>query len=70
MKYLLILVIKFYQKCLSRFTPDCIYEPSCSQYCILAIEKYGVRKGLEKFKVRISRCDMEHIHNYGMIDYP
>ena len=70
MRYLLILFIKFYQKFLTRFTPDCIYEPSCSQYCLLAIEKYGVWKGLRMFKARINRCDMEHIHNYGMKDYP
>lgn len=70
MKFLLINFIKFYQRRLSKYTPDCIYEPSCSQYCIIAIQKYGVLKGLKKFKSRINRCDMAHIHNYGMKDYP
>lgn len=62
--------IRFYQRYLTQYTPDCIYEPSCSEYCILAIEKYGLKKGLEKFKERINRCDMEHISNLGMKDYP
>ena len=63
-------IIKFYQKHLSRFTPQCIYKPSCSEYCILAIKKYGVRQGLSMFFERINRCDMEHIANLGQEDYP
>ena len=62
--------IHFYQRHLSRFTPECIYKPSCSEYCILAIEKYGVRKGLAKFRERINRCDMNHIEHLGEVDYP
>lgn len=62
--------VKFYQKHLSRFTPQCLYVPSCSEYCILAIEKYGLRKGLAKFRERYNRCDMYHLSNLGMEDYP
>jgi putative membrane protein insertion efficiency factor len=63
-------MVRFYQKFLSKYTPRCIYVPSCSEYCILAVKKYGVRKGLKKAWERINRCDMAHIHNYGMEDYP
>lgn len=70
MKRLLIALVRFYQHHLSRYTPKCIYKPSCSEYCILAIEKYGVIKGLKKTRERLSRCDMEHIHLYGTEDWP
>ena len=70
MSYLVIFLVKFYQKYLTQYTPDCIYVPSCSEYCILAIKKYGLIKGLKKFRERLNRCDMAHIHNYGKEDYP
>lgn len=70
MKWLIIKSIRFYQKHLSYYTPHCLYVPSCSEYCILAINKYGTIKGLQMFWERINRCDREHIHNYGMEDYP
>jgi uncharacterized protein len=69
-KIVAIKIIKFYQRYLTKYTPDCIYEPSCSEYCILAIEKYGLFRGIKKFKERINRCDMAHIHCYGSKDYP
>ena len=70
MKKLIIKTIRFYQKHLSQYTPHCLYVPSCSEYCILAIEKYGLWKGLAKAKARFDRCTAEHIHEYGTIDYP
>lgn len=70
MKWIILKLISFYQKYLSKYTPDCIYEPSCSNYCCLAINKYGVFKGLKKFRSRLNRCDMTHLHNYGMKDLP
>ncbi|MFM6955828.1 MAG: membrane protein insertion efficiency factor YidD [Ignavibacteria bacterium] len=70
MRYLLIFGIKCYQIFLSRFTPDCLYKPSCSEYAILAIQKYGVKKGWRKFKDRYSRCTVSNIHLYGTEDYP
>lgn len=70
MKWILIKVIRFYQRFLSRFTPRCIYVPSCSEYCVLAIQKYGVIKGLKKTRERINRCDWEHLHLYGTEDWP
>ena len=46
-KKTMILMIRGYQKYLSplkRYT-HCIYTPTCSQYAIEALEKYGVFKG-------------------------
>jgi len=65
MKYIPILFIRCYQK----FKPNkwcgcCIYEPTCSQYGILALKKYGFLKGISVTIDRIKRCD--HKHKGGM----
>lgn len=70
MKLIIIILIKIYQRYFSRFTGKCIYKPSCSEYCRLAIEKYGVKKGLAMFWERFKRCDIDHIQDYGKEDYP
>ena len=47
MKKLFIGLIKFYRKYLSgmKTTPTCKFIPTCSEYGIEAIEKYGALKG-------------------------
>ena len=44
----------------------CLFTPSCSEYMLLAINKYGVIKGLIKGIDRLSRCH----HPNGGTDYP
>ncbi|MBU0568126.1 membrane protein insertion efficiency factor YidD [bacterium] len=57
MAKLLISVIRFYQAYLSvPFKGACIYTPSCSQYSIEAIEKYGSWRGLKLSISRLMRC--------------
>jgi len=68
LKYLAILLIRFYQKFISPLTPgSCRYYPTCSNYAILAIEKYGFLKGSLKAFYRILRCNP---FSKGGIDYP
>ena len=43
----------------------CTMEPSCSEYMILAVQKYGVFKGVYKGIHRLKRCGDE-----SGIDYP
>lgn len=59
MKKLLIAMIKFYRKYLSglKRTTHCIYIPTCSEYGIEAIEKYGALKGSFLTFKRILRCN-------------
>ncbi len=59
MKKLLIGAIKFYRKYLSglKRNSTCIYIPTCSQYGIEAIEKYGAIKGLILTIWRVLRCN-------------
>jgi len=58
MKFLAKSFIKFYQKYLRKFhNRKCIYIPTCSEYAILAIEKYGFIKGIYFAYLRIKRCN-------------
>ncbi|MDD4760492.1 MAG: membrane protein insertion efficiency factor YidD [Bacteroidaceae bacterium] len=55
--WILILPIRFYQKCISPFTPpSCRFTPTCSQYAVEAIRKYGPLKGLYLAIRRILKC--------------
>jgi len=54
----MIKLLRFYQKYISPLYPaSCRYYPTCSQYSIEAVEKYGVFKGLLKSFWRILRCN-------------
>jgi putative membrane protein insertion efficiency factor len=49
--------IYFYRYCISPFTPaSCRYTPSCSEYALQAIKKYGPFRGGWLAIKRISRC--------------
>ena len=57
MKTLLLTLIKFYQRAISPFFPArCRYIPTCSQYAVEAIEKYGAVKGGWLALKRFLRC--------------
>ena len=58
MKKLLIRLIKFYRKYISpRRSSCCRFVPTCSQYAIDAINKYGAFKGSALAVYRILRCN-------------
>ena len=58
MKKILILIIKFYQKYISGLkSTKCPYFPTCSQYGLEAVEKYGAIKGGFMALWRILRCN-------------
>lgn len=66
-KRAIIWMVHFYQ----RVAPDrvrlrCVYHPSCSEYMILSVKKYGTIRGVWKGLCRLFRC---HPPNHG-IDYP
>ncbi|OMH40552.1 membrane protein insertion efficiency factor YidD [Desulfurobacterium indicum] len=68
LKALMISVIKGYKRFVSPFLPkSCRFYPTCSDYAILAIEKYGVFKGSLKAVWRVLRCNP---FSSGGIDYP
>ena len=66
MRRLLVACIRFYQRGISRWTPAvCRFTPTCSQYAVDAIEKYGALKGVWLAVRRICRC---HPFNKGGYD--
>ena len=61
MKIIFIKIIRFYQKYLSALKgrATCIYTPTCSQYALEAITKYGAVKGgwLARYQRMVSSAD-------------
>jgi len=61
LSYVLIQMVKFYQRAISPLLwSSCRFTPTCSQYMILAIEKYGPIRGVWKGMWRILRCHPFH----------
>ncbi|MBU1119924.1 membrane protein insertion efficiency factor YidD [Patescibacteria group bacterium] len=66
MKYILLFLIRIYQKTLSydhgymgKLFPNnrpCKFTPSCSEYGYQAIDKYGAFKGTKMAVQRVIRC--------------
>lgn len=58
MKKVLIALIKFYKNAISPHTrAHCKYYPTCSQYGLEAIERFGALKGGALTAWRILRCN-------------
>lgn len=61
MKRVLLAAIRFYQKNISPLrAPCCRFIPTCSQYALEAVEKYGAWKGGLLALRRLSRCHPFH----------
>ena len=55
---ILIWPVRFYQAAISPMLgPKCRYTPTCSEYFILAVKKYGPFRGALKGIWRILRCN-------------
>jgi putative membrane protein insertion efficiency factor len=53
-----IILIRIYQLTISPLLPNaCRYTPTCSQYGIEALRKYGVLKGLWLTLKRLASCN-------------
>jgi uncharacterized protein len=61
MKYIFIGLIKFYRKAISPLTPpSCRFYPTCSEYGLEAIKRFGAFKGGYLTIKRISKCHPFH----------
>ena len=68
MKRLLIALVRFSRREISpAFPPRCRYIPTCSQYALEAIEKYGALKGSYLAFRRVLRCNPFHKGGYDPV---
>lgn len=65
MRKIVIVLMRAYQIATSNLAPRCKYYPSCSNYAITAVGRYGV-KGIAMAIWRIARCNP---WSAGGVDY-
>jgi uncharacterized protein len=64
----LIGVVRGYQRWVSPlFPPSCRFMPSCSQYAVEAIDRFGTVKGSYLATMRICRCHPFHPGGYDPV---
>ena len=68
MKRLLLAAIRFYRRYISPLRkPCCRYIPTCSEYALEAVEKYGPWKGAWLALKRFLRCHPFHKGGYDPV---
>ncbi|MDP2755312.1 MAG: membrane protein insertion efficiency factor YidD [Nitrospirota bacterium] len=68
MKKTLILLIRLYKYIVSPLLPlSCRFTPTCSEYSINAINKYGTIKGFYLSLRRVLRCHPFHPGGYDPV---
>lgn len=61
MRAVIISLLKIYKKALSPLLPPaCRYYPTCSEYTLQAVSRYGAMRGLWMGLKRLSRCHPFH----------
>ena len=69
MKRVFIALVRFYRRYISPLTPpSCRFTPTCSEYALQALEKYGAAKGLWLTVKRLSKCHPFHIKELDYYD--
>ena len=59
--------VRFYQRAISPALPQrCKYHPSCSQYAVTAIRRFGILRGLVLTAWRLLRCNP---WSHGGVDF-
>ena len=66
-RWLLVAPIRLYQRAISPALPSrCKYHPSCSQYAVEAVRRYGVLRGIVLAGWRLLRCNP---WSHGGVDF-
>ena len=65
---LVLTAIQFYRMCISPLKPpSCRFVPTCSEYAMLAVKKYGAVRGTALALKRIFRCHPFHPGGYDPV---
>jgi putative membrane protein insertion efficiency factor len=57
MKAVVLFLLKVYKKAIAPWVPpSCRYTPTCSEYAVQAVEKYGAWRGGWMAAKRVGRC--------------
>ena len=63
-----ICLVKFYRLVISPVLPSCCrFVPTCSEYSLIAFNKYGFLKGLKLTLKRIIRCHPGGAYGYDPV---
>ena len=64
----MLVMLRFYKRVISPMLPPCCrYTPTCSEYAMQAVEKYGAVKGGWLAAKRILRCHPFHEGGYDPV---
>lgn len=68
MKFIFIAFIKFYRKVISPIKPpSCRFYPTCSEYGLESIKRFGAIKGVYLTVKRISKCHPFHAGGVDLV---
>lgn len=66
---LAVVLLRFYQRWISpAFGPRCRYYPSCSEYAVQAVQRFGILRGLLLAAWRLLRCNPWSRGGYDPVD--
>jgi uncharacterized protein len=58
LRWVLVLPVRVYQRLISPLLgPHCKYYPSCSEYAVQAVQRFGILRGLVLAGWRLLRCN-------------
>ena len=67
-KTVAIWLIRFYQIAISPILgPSCRFQPTCSQYALIAFKRYGFKKGFVPTAKRLAKCRPGGPHGYDPV---
>ncbi len=68
MRNLIVTGLRFYKRWISPLLPAaCRFEPTCSEYMMEAVQRYGAKRGVWLGLRRLSRCHPFHQGGYDPV---